>query len=116
MMLALRELRRRPGRFTVVGLALTMLVTLLVLLGGLLDGLVLRSTGALRAQRADVIVFAAEARASVVRSRLTVEQRRTVAAVGGVQAVGGLGAALVAASVPGADDLIDVAVLGTRLP
>jgi len=115
VILALLELRRRPGRFTVVGLALAMLVTLLVLLGGLLDGLVLRATGALRAQRADVIVFAAEARQSVVRSRLSDEQRRSVAAVDGVQAVGGLGAVLVTAAVPGADELADVAVIGYEI-
>lgn len=41
MRLAVRELLRRPGRFTVVGGALTVLVLLLLFLGGLLDGLYL---------------------------------------------------------------------------
>jgi putative ABC transport system permease protein len=116
VIIAVLELVRRPGRFASVGVALSLLVTLLVVLGGLLDGLVLRSTGAIDAQRADLVVFSADARSSVGRSRLTVQQRRTVEAVDGVEAVGGVGATLVAAAVPGADDLVDVAVLGFEIP
>lgn len=116
MNLGLVELRRRPGRFTVVGLALTLIVTLLVLLGGLLDGLILGTTGALRSQQVDLVVFQAGARESVLRSRLTSEEREVVEGVPGVRAVGGLGAVLLAASVPGVDDLVDVAVLGYEIP
>jgi putative ABC transport system permease protein len=116
MNLGLVELRRRPGRFTVVGLALTLIVTLLVLLGGLLDGLILGTTGALRSQQADLIVFQAGSRESVLRSRLTSDEREVVEGVEGVRAVGGLGVVLLAASVPGADDLADVAVLGYEIP
>jgi putative ABC transport system permease protein len=115
MSLALRELRRRPGRFAVVGAALTFLVVLLLLLGGLLDGLTLGSSGAFRAQRADVIVYGADAGTSFARSRLTAEVRRTVEDTDGVTAVGGLGAAQVAGAVPGEDELADVAVLGYEL-
>ena len=50
MRLALRELRRRSRRFAPTTAALTLLVVLLLVLGGLLDGLYLGSTGALRAQ------------------------------------------------------------------
>ncbi len=39
MSIAIKELIRRPGRFVSVGGALTMLVVLLVVLGGFLDGL-----------------------------------------------------------------------------
>ena len=50
MTIALRELLRRPGRFAPVVAALSLLVLLLVVLGGFLDGLSLNQTGALRAQ------------------------------------------------------------------
>src|SRR5690606_34903531 len=38
MILALRELRRRPGRFLVAAAILTLIALLLMFLGGLLDG------------------------------------------------------------------------------
>ena len=61
MRLALRELRRRPGRFAVAAVILTLIAMLLMFLGGLLDGLLGSSTGAYRAQRADLIVYATDA-------------------------------------------------------
>lgn len=116
MSLAWRELTRRPGRFGVAGAALTLLVVLLLLLGALLDGLFLGSTGAIRAQDADVIVYSASARDSFVRSRITPEQRRAIEAVDGVEATGGLGFALLGARAEGIDDVLDVAVVGYELP
>ena len=67
-MLPFRELRRRPSRFIVATVVLSFLATLLLFLGGLLDGLYLGSTGAIRAQQGDVIVFSSGApdRKSVV--------------------------------------------------
>ena len=50
MRLALRELRRRPGRFVTAVAILTLVAALVMILGGLLDGLLNGSTGALRAQ------------------------------------------------------------------
>jgi len=116
MSLAVTELRRRPGRFAVATVVLTFLSLLLLLLGGLLDGLFLGSTGAIRAQRADVIVYSDTARDSFLRSRLTTEVRRQVEQVDGVEAVGGLGFSLLGATVPGETDLADVAVAGYELP
>ena len=55
MRLALREMRRRPGRFAIATVILTLIAILLMFLGGLLDGLVASSTGAFRAQRADLL-------------------------------------------------------------
>lgn len=112
MRLAWRELLRRPGRFTVAGAALTLLVVLLLLLGGLLDGLFLGSTGAIRAQRADVVVYSASARDSFLRSRITPELRSTVGSVDGVATTGGLGFALLGATSARVDDVLDVAVIG----
>ena len=79
MRLALREMRRRPGRFATATVLLTLIAMLLMLLGGLLDGLILRSTGAIRAQRADLVVFSSTAEKSFLRSRITPEVRAQVA-------------------------------------
>ena len=75
MRIALIELRRRPGRFSVAGAALTLLSILLLFLGGLLDGLTLNSTGAIRAHDADAIVFSDDARTSFLRSSIDDELR-----------------------------------------
>jgi putative ABC transport system permease protein len=115
MNLAVTELRRRPGRFTVATIVLTFLSLLLLLLGGLLDGLYLGSTGAIRAQRADVIVYSDSARDSFLRSRITADIRRSVESTEGVAEVGGLGFTLLGATVPGESDLADVAVAGYEL-
>lgn len=115
MSLALKELRRRPSRFVVATVVLSFLATLLLFLGGLLDGLYLGSTGAIRAQQADVIVFSESARDSFLRSRITGEQRATVEAAEGVDEVGGLGFVLLGAEVPGEPEPADVAVAGYEL-
>lgn len=113
---AVRELRRRPRRFFAITAALTLLTVLLLFLGGLLDGLYLGGTGALRAQRADVVVYSADANNSIIRSRVGPELRATVAAVPGVTATGGLGISLLGAAVPGEADLADAAVIGYQRP
>ena len=115
MRLAVRELLRRPGRFTVVGGALTVLVLLLLFLGGLLDGLYLNSTGAVRTLDADGIVFSDDARQSFLRSEITAEQRAEIDEVDGVAATGGLGFALLGVQIPGTDEVVDGAVVGYEL-
>ena len=114
MRLALREMRRRPGRFATAVALLTLIAMLLMLLGGLLDGLIQRSTGAIRAQRADLVTFSATAEQSFLRSRIDPETRAQVEAVPGVTNVGGIGVSQLGARVPGNGprDLIDVAVFG----
>lgn len=112
MKLAIRELWRRPGRFAVAGSALTLIVVLLLLLGGLLDGLYLGSTGLFRQQQSELIAYSTDARESVIRSRIGVDERELVAATDGVAATYGLGTALVPARVPGDDELADTAVVG----
>ncbi len=115
MRVALRELVRRPGRFLVVGGALTVLVLLLLFLGGLLDGLYLNSTGAVRSLDADGIVFSNDARQSFLRSTITPELRDTIESVDGVAETGGLGFALLGVTVPGRSDVADGAVVGYQL-
>ncbi len=118
MNLAWRELRRRPGRFAVAAAILTLISLLLMFLGGLLDGLVASSTGALRAQQADALVFSANAQESLVRSRLEPTVRQQVEAVSGVEAVGGLGSVQLGGRLPGRDprDLVPVVLFGYELP
>ena len=78
MKLPLREMRRRPNRFVVATVVLSFLATLLMFLGGLLDGLYLGSTGAIRAQQADAVVFSQSALDSFLRSRITADERAQV--------------------------------------
>jgi len=115
--LALRELRRRPGRFIVATALLTLVALLLLLLGGLLDGLVQRQTGAILAQRADAVVYSATSEQSFLRSRVDASIRSKLVSVDGVSAVGGIGVVQLGGRVPGraARDLIDVALFGYEL-
>ncbi|HET8929725.1 MAG TPA: ABC transporter permease [Acidimicrobiales bacterium] len=85
------ELLRRPGRFVLAGVVLTLISLLLMLLGGLLDGLIASSTGAYRAQPGDLISYSSRSENSLVRSRITASDRSVVSQTPGVQAVGGLG-------------------------
>ena len=117
MRLALKELRRRPGRFATATIILTLIAILLMFLGGLLDGLIASSTGAIRAQNADAIVYSDTAQASFVRSRIDPELRAQVEAVDGVVEVGGIGNVQLGARVPGNGprDLASVALFGYEL-
>lgn len=117
MRIALRELRRRPGRFVVATTILTLIAMLLMFLGGLLDGLTKGNTGAYRAQRADLMVFSATAQDSLVRSRIEPSLRRRVERVPGITAVGGLGSLQVGSRVPGHGprDLVPVVLFGYEL-
>ncbi len=117
MKLALRELRRRPGRFAVATATLTLIALLLMFLGGLLDGLVAGSTGALRAQRGELVVYSAAARDSLVRSRITPAVREEVARSVGPGQVAGLGSVQLGARVEGHGprDLVPVVLFGFEL-
>ena len=72
MKIAWRELFRRPSRFVTAGAALTLIVLLLLVLGGILDALVGASTGLLRAQSAPLIVYSEDSKGSIDRSRISV--------------------------------------------
>ena len=118
MRIALRELRRRPGRFGVATAILAVIAVLLMFLGGLLDGLLDASTGAYRAQRADLIVYSSNARNSLVRSRITPDVRAQVEQTAGVDAVGGLGSVQLGArqaSEPEGRNLVATTLFGYEL-
>lgn len=118
MKLALTELRRRPGRFALATGVLTLIVVLLLFLGGLLDGLYEGSTGAISTQDADVFVYSSAARDSFLRSRIEPDLRQVVTDTPGVKRVAGLGIGLLHARTPDspADDLVDVALIGYERP
>lgn len=117
MRLALRELHRRPGRFVVATAILALISMLLIVLGGLLDGLTASSTGALRAQRGQLIVYSSDAENSLVRSRITPDVRLEVERVAGARNVSGLGSVQVGARVPGRGtrDLVPIVLFGYEL-
>ena len=117
MTLALREMRRQPSRFAIATVILTLIAILLMFLGGLLDGLVASSTGAFRAQHADLLVYSGNSRNSLERSRIEPQVRQQVAAVPGVTRVGGLGSAQLGGRVPGRGprDLVPIVLFGYDL-
>ena len=105
MRLALRELRRQPGRFAVATVTLTLIAILLMFLGGLLDGLIQTATGSFRAQPGDLIVYSANANDSLAASRLDRDVRVEVEeAVGSAGSVGGIGEIVLGARVAGGDE------------
>ena len=112
MKIAWKELRRRPSRFLTAGGALTLIVVLLLILGGILDALTNSTTGLLRAQSAPLIAYGAIARDSIVRSRVPVEVHDAIREVPGLHEATGLGVSLLGAAVPGQAEPVDVAVLG----
>jgi putative ABC transport system permease protein len=112
--LALRELRRRPGRFGVATVILTLIAILLMFLGGLLDGLTAGNTGAIRAQQADLIVYSSTSQDSLVRSRIDPALEREVAAVDGVDQLGELGSVQLGGRIEGKGprELVPVVLFG----
>lgn len=118
MSIALKELRRRPGRFAPVLGALTLLVVLLVVLGGFLDGLELSQTGAYRAHEGRFIAFAEDSEGQIARSRIDADVRAAVAAVDGVDRVGALDQVATTAGPaagPDAEEVQDVVLFGYEL-
>jgi putative ABC transport system permease protein len=113
MRIALRELRRRPGRFTPALVAMTLLVVLLVVLGGFLDGLERSQTGVLRAQGDRLLVLAEDAELAPRRSRLPAGTADAVRAVDGVTEVGGLSQVATTAGADG--EILDVVLVGYEL-
>lgn len=117
MKLALVELRRRPGRFATAGVILFLIATLLMILGGLSQGLNGGNDGAVRAQPADLIVFSKTAAASLPQSLVSADARGAVSAANGVAATGSLRLTQLGMRRPDRDprQIIDVAVFGTEL-
>lgn len=111
--LALREMRRRLGRFVILAGAVTVLVFFLLFQQGLLSGLVTEFVGALRNQDADVLVYSQEARDNVQASVVAAETVDAVARVDGVAEAGPLGVATFTVDAGG--ERTDATVFGHRL-
>jgi putative ABC transport system permease protein len=109
---AWKELVRAPNRFLTAGGALTLIVVLILLLGGILDGLYLGSTRALEAQSAGVFVYSKDANDSFFRSRIPASVREDVAAVAGVGSATGLSVVQLPAHLEGVVEPLDTAMFG----
>jgi putative ABC transport system permease protein len=116
MKTAWKELTRSPGRFLTAGGALTLIVVLILLLGGLLDGLYLGATRALDAQSAEIFVYSEDANDSFFRSRTEAEIRDAVAPVAGVANVTGLSVVQQPLHVPGTEEPADAALFAYEAP
>lgn len=90
MNLALKELQRTPSRFLPVTVAMTLLVVLLTVLGGFLDGLELSQTGSYRAQSGQTWAFSESSELQIGRSEVDAETREELANTPGISVVGQL--------------------------
>ncbi len=90
MRVGILELVRQPSRFASVGGALTLLVVLLVVLGGFLDGLELNQTGPYRAYEGQAFVFSAGSENLIQRSRIDAETAAQLDEAGSVASFGAL--------------------------
>ncbi len=115
MGIAIKELMRQPSRFVSVGGALTMLVVLLVVLGGFLDGLELNSTGPYRAHEGRLLVFSDGSELLIQRSNVDTAQAERLAAVDGVAAIGALNQISSTAS-DRQGEIVDIVLFGYDLP
>ena len=118
MNLAVGALKRRPSRFTTAAVILSLIAALVLLLGGLLDGLVSGATNALLRLPGDVIVYSATSDDSIARSRVDAALATNVEGVVGVQRVSPLAVSLFGARLPDRDDreLTNVAIFGYEIP
>jgi len=118
MKIALLELRRQPRRFGGAVAILTLLGALLMLLGGLLDGLTEGGTNAITAQRADLIVYSANSGAKFAQSRIDPATAAVVAGTDGVTDTGALNVVQLGARLPdsGPRDLVGVRLFGYEIP
>ncbi len=99
MRLGFRELVRRPGRFAVATITLTLIAILLMFLGGLVEGLLRLATGSYLAQPAQLLVLTDDAKGSLAASSISGEQRAAVSATAPDAKVGGVAAITLGARV-----------------
>lgn len=110
MVLGLRELGRRPGRFVPLGLAVTLLSALVLAFAGIGTSHVGDLNGAVANSSADVLVLAAGAEGAIQASRIEREHVATVAGLDGVEDARPIGEARVGGRVGG--ELYDVSLWG----
>ncbi len=111
MGIALKELFRQPARFVPVGGALTLLVVLLVILGGFLDGLELNQTGPYRAHEDRLLVFADDSELLIQRSRVGPEARTALSSNPATGDIGSLNQVVSTASLADGT-VVDIVLFG----
>lgn len=118
MRLALRELRRNPGRFLVATITISLIAILLMFLGALLDGLLQFATGAYQAQRGQLIIMTSDSKGVLSASTVDDQTRDEVTdALGPDATVGGYGETALGARLEGGDEreLVSVRLRGYEL-
>ena len=117
MRFGFRELVRRPGRFAVATITLTLIAILLMFLGGLVDGLVRLATGAYLAQPAQLLVLSDDAKGSLTASAISSTQRAAVAAAAPDAEIGGFASITLGARLEDSEgrDLTSIQLRGYEL-
>lgn len=90
MFLTWAEMRRRAGRFVLLGGAVALLVVLLLFFQAVAGTLTSELTGALERQDGEVVVYAEDARRSPLASVLEPDVAQSIAAVDGVHRAAGV--------------------------
>ena len=106
MFVAFKEIRRSLGRFSLLTLAVALLVLLLLFFQAVAGTLTSGLTGGLESSSAQVFVYDQQARSNPATSVLRPEAQQEIAAVGGVAATSPIGlsvftARLVGSAAPG---------------
>jgi putative ABC transport system permease protein len=115
MFLALKEIRRGPVRFSLLGLAIGLLLFLVLFQQALQNGLVTSFIGALRNQSAPVVVYSLDGQRTLQGSTISEDLDAVVREVDGVDAVAKVGQGTFTVTIDGGDAL-DAAVIGTDDP
>jgi putative ABC transport system permease protein len=116
MKMAARELLRRPRGFAVPAGILVLLALLLLYPSAILDGLNDNTTGALRTAPADLVVYAENAKSSLLRSRIDPRVREQVETADGVAEVSSFDVVLLGALKEGEGEAIGLAVMTSERP
>jgi putative ABC transport system permease protein len=114
--LALRELRRAKARFGLLVAAVGLLVFLILTQQALQDGLLTSFVGAIRSQSAPVLVYSVDGQRTLQGSVVPPDLQAAVEGADGVAATGRIGQGTFTATVDGADEETDAALLGADDP
>jgi putative ABC transport system permease protein len=114
MFLALREIRRGIVRFSLLAMAIGLLLFLVLFQQALQNSLITSFVGAVRNQTAPVIVYGIDAQRALQGSVLTADLEADVIAVEGVGAHARLGETTVSLAL--GDDEIETSIIGTDDP
>jgi putative ABC transport system permease protein len=112
MFLAFHEIRRGPVRFSLLALAIGLLLFLVLFQAALQNGLVTSFIGALRNQSAPVIVYSLDGQRTLQGSTVSDELEAAVRSVDGVDAAARVGQGTFTVTVGDAEP-IDAAIIGT---